>query len=278
MIFVRSLVEIKEFEACVALQKHTWGENFSDLLPVSVFIVLRRIGGIIVGAFQDQALVGFCVSYPGWEGDERVQWSDMAAVRADLRGQGVGFQLKQRQREIAREQECARIVWTYDPLESRNAWFNLARLGARVRSYEKCFYGELDGPLVGGVDSDRLIVDWDVRCTGPEAPEYHGEPIALSSAETPDGPSPRMPVFDLDAPRLWLEIPLDFQSVKAHDLRLAAIWRRHLREAMLHYLGRGWRVDGFCRVSLDDRERGMYRLAGVAEAALNKAGEPGSPA
>jgi predicted GNAT superfamily acetyltransferase len=148
---IRELTSTEEFEACLDLQRDGFGWSEVELMPTRFFVVSRHIGGLVLGAFEDDTLVGFLSAIPGLKSDMPYWHSHMLAVRHARRDSGIGFQLKQVQKERALKQGIRLIEWTFDPLASRNAYFNIEKLGVIVRRYYPEFYGE------GG---DRLIAEW----------------------------------------------------------------------------------------------------------------------
>jgi predicted GNAT superfamily acetyltransferase len=121
---------------------------------------LSSIGGLVLGAFDDDRLVGFSNSMPGFRDGAPYWHSQVLAVANDHWNSGVGFQLKLAQRDQARQRGIQRIEWTFDPLESKNAYFNLEKLGAVVRRYKVNYYGQIASTLHSGLDSDRVIAEW----------------------------------------------------------------------------------------------------------------------
>ncbi len=159
---IRPLETPAELRACLALQDATWGPGFSERVPYAVLWFTRRIGGVLLGAFDGAELVGFVFGVTGWRDGRPVHWSDMLAVRSDVRDRGIGLQLKAAQRQALLAAGVERAQWTFDPLESRNAYVNLARLGALAREYVRDVYGESDSPLHSLIGTDRLIADWPI--------------------------------------------------------------------------------------------------------------------
>lgn len=159
-IIVRKCSTIAEFNDCVALQKEVWNFSDVDLIPLRMFVVADKIGGQIIGSFDGEELVGFALSIPGSRGGHPYLHSHMLAVREKYRNAGLGKQMKLLQREdgIARGFEL--IEWTFDPLEIKNAFLNLERLGAIARRYNINQYGISSSPLQGGLPTDRLVAEW----------------------------------------------------------------------------------------------------------------------
>ena len=148
---VRELTTLEEFEACLELQREGFGWSDVDLMPYRFFIVSRHIGGLVLGAFENGRLVGFLSAIPGVREGIPYWHSHMLAVTGAHRDSGVGTSLKLAQKEHALQRGIHRIEWTFDPLMSRNAYFNIEKLGVIVRRYFPAFYGG---------DSDRLIAEW----------------------------------------------------------------------------------------------------------------------
>ncbi len=162
-VTIRALASSADFEQCLALQERTWGPDFTEAVPPSILRITERTGGTAGGAFDPEGrLVGFVFGLAGIEDGEPIHWSDMLAVRPERRGSGLGRRLKCWQRDRCLERGVTRMYWSYDPLESRNAWLNLGRLGAVAREYVPDMYGAGDSPLHSGIGTDRLIVTWEL--------------------------------------------------------------------------------------------------------------------
>ncbi|NIP80037.1 MAG: GNAT family N-acetyltransferase, partial [Gemmatimonadetes bacterium] len=146
--------------ACAALQEVIWGQSFADRVPPSMLLVAQETGGIASGAFDGDRLVGFVFGITGVRDGGPVHWSDMLAVHPSHRGRGLGVRLKLHQRERLLERGVETALWTFDPLESRNAHLNFRLLGGRSREYRRDVYGSSDSPLHAGIGTDRLIVEW----------------------------------------------------------------------------------------------------------------------
>jgi predicted GNAT superfamily acetyltransferase len=159
-IVIRKCRDLDEVAACVALQKEVWRFSDAELMPLRLFIVAEKIGGQVVGAFNNKKLVAFALAMPGMRGGHSYLHSQMLAVRAEYRNAGLGRKIKLFQREDALSHGFELIEWTFDPLEIKNAYLNIERLGAIARRYNVNQYGLTSSPLQGGLPSDRLVAEW----------------------------------------------------------------------------------------------------------------------
>jgi predicted GNAT superfamily acetyltransferase len=157
---IRRCEGLEELRACVALQKEVWSFTDADLVPLRMFVVAEKIGGQVMGAFEGGQMVGFALSLPGNRSGHPYLHSHMLAVRKDHRNSGLGRRLKLLQREDALARGIELIEWTFDPLEIKNAYLNIEKLGAIARRYNINQYGITSSPLQGGLPSDRLIAEW----------------------------------------------------------------------------------------------------------------------
>ena len=183
MIRIRECVGHEELEACVRLQVETWGYDPSDIIPRKAFLVMQKVGGQIIGAFDSslagvsperdapdadaKSLVAFAMSLPGVKSGEKdgaapraYLHSHMLAVKEAYRNRGLGAQLKLEQRREALARGIRHMEWTFDPLEIKNAWLNIHKLGVVVRTYRVDFYGVSSSRLQGGLPTDRLLAEW----------------------------------------------------------------------------------------------------------------------
>jgi predicted GNAT superfamily acetyltransferase len=159
-IEIRRCHGLEELRACVALQKEVWNFTDSELVPLRMFVVADKVGGQVMGAFVGTEMVGFALSVPGTRSGHIYLHSHMLAVRKDHRNGGLGRRLKLLQREDALARGIDLIEWTFDPLEIKNAYLNIEKLGAIARRYNINQYGITSSPLQGGLPSDRLIAEW----------------------------------------------------------------------------------------------------------------------
>jgi predicted GNAT superfamily acetyltransferase len=177
MIAIRNCAGFEELAACVELQIETWDYDKTEAIPSKSFLLAQKIGGQVLGAFDTErgggeagngakALVGFALSLPGVksvEGKaEAYLHSHMLAVREGYRNHGLGARMKRAQRREALSRGITRMEWTFDPLEIKNAYLNIHRLGAVVREYRVNFYGVSSSRLQGGLPTDRLLAEWEL--------------------------------------------------------------------------------------------------------------------
>jgi len=192
MIAVRACSGFEELDACIQLQVHTWGYDATDVLPRKAFLLAQKIGGQVIGAFDTEmedsppqggpdSLVGFAMAWPGIKSGNGAPrpylHSHMLAVRESYRNRGLGARLKLEQRREALSRGISTMEWTFDPLEIKNAFLNIHKLGATVSRYEVNFYGVSSSRLQGGLPTDRLVAEWRLDSARVEA-------LSASPAET----------------------------------------------------------------------------------------------
>jgi predicted GNAT superfamily acetyltransferase len=248
---IRPLVTLAERDACVELQRETWGRTFSDVVPASVLMIAERIGGVAAGAFaSDDRLVGFVFGLTGIEHGTLVHWSDMLAVRADARNCGVGRALKEYQRVQLLRRGVERMYWTYDPLVARNAHLNFDVLGARAVEYVVDMYGTTGSELHAGIGTDRFVVAWDLAAPRTRDGAERGADVTVEQR---------------------IEIPLDIHAVQLSDPAEAAAWRARTRPQFQRAMADGMTV---VRIDIDERARRAYYLLARSAA---RPPEPASP-
>jgi predicted GNAT superfamily acetyltransferase len=173
MIEIRELEEHADLAEAVRLQQQIWGFEDVDLLPLRLFVVATKIGGHVLGAFDGRRMVGFSLAIPGVKPGGASYWhSHMMGVTEGYRDQGIGRRLKLQQKQDALARGIRLIEWTFDPLELKNAHFNIERLGAVVRRYVLNQYGTTTSRLHGGLPTDRCVAEWHLD---QEIPRNHIE-------------------------------------------------------------------------------------------------------
>lgn len=162
-INIRTMEDAGEMSVCVELQQRIWGYAPIDTVPDQVFIVAKKTGGQVMTAFDGDAPVGFALAFAATREGLSYLHSHMVGVVEEYQNRGVGRLLKLAQREDALERGIHLIEWTFDPLQLKNAHFNIKRLGAIVRNYIPDLYGRTSSPLHAGLPTDRLVAEWWVR-------------------------------------------------------------------------------------------------------------------
>ncbi len=225
-MIVRRIDKIKEFEKCVEIQRKAWGfETDLDVVPVAIFVLAREFGGLVLGAFDGDEMVGFSLAFPLREEKEFVLHSHMTAVVPEYQGRGIGYMLKMKQREEARRLGYRTITWTYDPLQSRNAYFNLRKLGAEAVRFYPNFYGSLASETNRGFPTHRFLVEWSVEERKKQVPKPE---VFLDLAELPE----RLP----EADTLAVVIPCDIEAEKRRLGQGAMMYYDAEEKVFSHYI------------------------------------------
>src|SRR5580693_1942557 len=217
-IEVRHCETLAEYDECVKMELLTWGEHLT--VPAAIFVVAHHTGGQILAAFDRGKMVGFTMALAGMRGGKPFLHSHMTAVLPDYQNRGVGRSLKLFQRVDALKNGVPLVEWTFDPLELKNAHFNLNRLGAVVRRYIPNCYGITGSPLHAGLPTDRLVAEWWLD----------SERVKALIADTP------MPVRG-SAERL--PVPSTISEIKAADEPAALRIQTGLRGQFLRAFGNG---------------------------------------
>lgn len=165
-ITIRPCHAVHEFEEMVELEFRVWGFGERDVVPSQMYVVASKIGGQVLGAFAGERMVGFVLAYPGIRDGKPYLHSHMAAVLPEFRNLGIGRMLKLKQRDDALARGIPLIEWTFDPLQTRNAYFNICRLGVVSRRYLVDVYGSTSSPLHAGLPTDRLVAEWYLASDG----------------------------------------------------------------------------------------------------------------
>jgi predicted GNAT superfamily acetyltransferase len=264
MILIRNCTGFDELEACVQLQIETWGYDDSDVIPRKAFLVGQKIGGQVLGAFDTElpgagpegspeSLIGFAMSLPGVKtgaGEPRPYLhSHMLAVRETYRNRGLGAQLKLQQRVEALSRKLRLMEWTFDPLEIKNAYLNIHKLGAIVRCYHVNFYGVSSSRLQAGLPTDRLVAEWHLNSSHVQA--------SLGGNSRP--------TFKVEE---RISVPASIYAWKASDVnrgRAMAIQLEN-RSRFQESFARGLAVLGFSR---DAEGNGVFELGSPTQAEMD---------
>jgi predicted GNAT superfamily acetyltransferase len=230
-IVVRKCTTLPEFEACVALQREVWGEKDLEIAPVSEFIVASETGGQVLGAFDGSRLVGYTLALIGYRDGVIYIHSHHTGVHHDYRDRGVGRKLKLFQRDEALSRDIRSVRWTFDPLELRNAHFNLNRLGAIARVFKPNLYGITTSPLHRGLATDRLLAEWhlDSRRVVAAINNLVTEPTAQESGYS-------------EAARIAL--PVELEQWKQADVDAVKKTQDRIRDEFMNWFNRGYAAVG----------------------------------
>jgi predicted GNAT superfamily acetyltransferase len=260
---IRLLDTAEEMAAVESLQSLVWDAADLDVVPKDMLLAVIHNGGLAIGAFAGEVLIGAVFGFPGFyqtpDGPRLKHHSHLLAVHPDWRTEGIGFALKRAQWQMVRKQGIDRVTWTYDPLMSRNAHLNISRLGAVCNTYVRLAYGQMLDGLNAGLDSDRFQVDWwlntrrvERRLSRRSRPpltleHYRAAEATLLEADRPGEPTPRPPaqIPPLTGTLLLLEIPHDLLALKAANLSLAQGWRSFTREVFENAFEAGYLVTDF---------------------------------
>lgn len=252
-IEIRTLRSNEDCQAAADFQREIWGTDYVDIVPGTLLHVVDYVGGLAAGAFEKSGeLVGFVFGMNGIRDGDLVHWSHMLGVRESARNSGLGRMLKEYQRTTLRDIGVKRIYWTFDPLMSKNAYFNINRLGAEIVEYVPDMYGRTSSPLHLGLPTDRLIA-----CL-PTSPR-EGVPRAVPDARTPVLTAfPKLDdhtvsVRDHAPETALIEIPPDILDVLARSPGTAQTWRLAVRDHFQWALAHGYTVTGVHRDAAANR-------------------------
>lgn len=227
---VRHCHGLEEFESCVGLQRQVWAGADIDVVPLPLFVVAAETGGQVLGAFAGAKMIGFTMAVAGVRKEKPFLHSHMTAVLEGFRDRGVGRQLKlfQRQDGLARGIEL--VEWTFDPLETKNAHFNLMRLGAIARRYLPNCYGITSSPLHGGLPTDRLLAEWHLR--SPHVERILGGAKAAVPAES-----------------VRVRVPGEVAALREKDSAGVARIQTEVREQFQRWFGQGYAATALQRAA-----------------------------
>ena len=236
---IRRLTQVREFEQVVELQRSIWQMNDLEIQPADTFVVAEKIGGETLGAFDEQNMLGFCLALPAIkENGATFLHSHMLGVLPECANQGIGRALKVQQRRNALSRGFQLMEWTFDPLQVKNAFFNIERLGALVRRSYRNLYGQTSNALDAGLPTDRCVAEWWL-----ESPRVGR---ALNYQTTLD----RNVVSRI-------EVPPDIQQLRTMDLTAA----RRLQEEIMHKLSESF-ADGLALIGVEITPRAAQYLIG----------------
>jgi predicted GNAT superfamily acetyltransferase len=254
---IRDFENPSDYEACAQLQVEVWGFSAADAVPPLHLIAMHHYGGILVGAFEGDRMVGFVCGFSGWDKGRVFHHSHMLGVLPEHRGSGIGEALKWAQRERVLAQGIELVNWTFDPLQAVNANLNVNRLAALVGKYRVNIYGESKSKLHGSIPTDRFEAEWilsservtrALRGELPDWPLWEQLPRANATSTAKSGfRVSEEPDVGIDEEKILAEIPDSINRIMAKDMELALDWRLKTRALFGAYFERGYVVKGFHR-------------------------------
>jgi predicted GNAT superfamily acetyltransferase len=251
VIVFRDIEQLSEMREVERLQKTIWSVEDLDILPALAMRPLIEVGGILIGAFDSDRMVGFVFGFPGHHNGENIIHSDMLGVLPEYRSFSLGYRLKLAQREHALAMGIETITWTFDPLRARNARLNFARLGVTADRYEIDYYGETSSAL-HRLGTDRLWVTWSLNSERVVERTQQNQPARESfSAENNalilSKGNQQEPLLDiiLDRDVVLIEIPTDFDQILKGEPMVAQQWRLATRDAFTRALSASYVVRDF---------------------------------
>jgi len=278
MITIKILDTPEEMVQVEDLQRLVWPDCETDVIPGHLLVTAAHNGGLVLGAYADETLVGLLFGFPGLyytpDGPRPKHCSHQMGVHPDARDAGIGYALKRAQWQLVRKQGLDRITWTYDPLLSRNGHLNIGRLGAICNTYLRQVYGEMRDGLNVGLASDRFQVDWWVNTRRVKGCLSSSPRPALTLIECEAAQCQNLyainfldglarPSGTLAKPArnlLMAEIPADFLQLKAADFELARDWRLFTREVFETCFAAGYIVTDFVYDTIGGHPRSFYLL------------------
>ena len=268
---IRPLTTVAEFRACEAMQQQVWAmPDDLEVVPLHLLITVQRNGGLLLGAFDGDDLVGFVFGFPGVSSNGKLKHcSHLMGVASSYQSRGVGYKLKLAQREFVLDQGIDLITWTYDPLESRNAYLNIHKLGCVCRTYARDYYGPLTDGLGAGLPSDRFQVEWWIaservrQCLAGDSVRRLADPIVQVNVTARTAKGCLVPgaiSLNENARTIRFEIPADHQALKAAAPALALEWRLAVRRISEAYFAAGYAVTDFYHHRTHEGGRSYYIL------------------
>lgn len=268
-IVIRDVSGQAEIRAVEELQKEVWGIPDLDVVPTTQLVAAQAAGGILLGAFDGETLAGFAYGFPGYEHGQTTHHSHMLAVKPGFRNYHLGQKLKLAQRERVLAQGINTMTWTFDPLQSPNAYFNFSKLGVISDRYFVNFYGEDSASFLHRNGTDRLWVTWRLssrrvseRIGGISnaAPEIKSV-VPLVQIEKDNSPGQNDSTDDLSDESVLIEIPADINELERQSSELALAWRVATRAAFTKAIASGYLVENFYRLNRGGRQISTYYLS-----------------
>ncbi|HEV3026840.1 MAG TPA: acetyltransferase [Planctomycetota bacterium] len=266
---IRKLATASEYLEAERLQRTVWNFPEREIIPLNELVVMQKHGGHVFGAFDGKVMAAFCFGMPAYRDGKAYHYSRMLGVLPGRQDSGIGYAMKLKQREYVLKQGLDLVVWTFDPLQSRNAYLNIEKLGCVIREYLVNLYPTSGSKFNEGMESDRFTAEWWIASrrvrdsiAGKRRNHALEECVPAIRTVVTDG-GWREPV-DVEIRsrqrRLSIEIPDDIDALKKDDLALAQRWREATRKAFLAAFKKGYVAHGFVGIPEVGRRRSFYLL------------------
>jgi predicted GNAT superfamily acetyltransferase len=282
----RKLEKPEEFRQVLEVHRAVWGD---EGVPSALQRALQDNGGLVLGAFVDIYLAGFAISFLGWDGTTLYHHSHITAVRPEYQNHHLGFRLKAYQRDEVLKLGLSEVRWTFDPLQSRNAWLNVRRLGGRPDRYLVHYYGQMADTLNRDMETDRLRLRWEIATPRVEerlgglfpTPEENvarwKRSVGIVETEVGDqGLRRPTAVVEPSGEAAHLEIPFDLETVRQHEPTTLRQWRHAVRDGFRAAFDMGYQVEDFVVITTDHERRSFYFLSPAPKESAGS-GAPAAP-
>jgi predicted GNAT superfamily acetyltransferase len=268
-IVIEDIESLEDMRIVEDLQKEIWSVHDRDIVPLTQLVAARHAGGQLIGARDGQTLIGFVYGFVGLEHDRTIHHSHMLAVRPAYRNGDVGYKLKLAQRERVLAQGITRITWTFDPLQSSNAYFNFRKLGVGSDTYKINFYGPETSSVLHRLGTDRLWVTWLLDSDRVQqrleeksvCHEIDSQATPLVAVDAEGWPRELALKTALAGAYAFIEIPSDINSMQQQNAKQAVRWREVTRHGFTEAFAAGFHVSDFFRQSRSGQSVGVYLLS-----------------
>jgi len=265
---IRKLATAEEYLEAEHLQRTVWNFPDREVIPLNELVVLQKHGGHVFGAFDGKVMAAFCFGLPAYRDGKTYHYSRMLGVLPGRQDSGLGYAMKLKQREYVLKQGLDLVAWTFDPLQSRNAYLNIEKLGCVIHEYMVNLYPVSGSKFNEGLESDRFTAEWWIatkrvrdsiagRKRKYELADYEA---AVETRVNEAGWREPAAAGRLRGKRISVEIPDDIDALKKDDLPLAQRWRKATRDAFTSAFKKSYIVHGFLSIPEIGRRRSFYLL------------------
>ncbi|MCG3226165.1 MAG: GNAT family N-acetyltransferase [Candidatus Heimdallarchaeota archaeon] len=253
----KEMLDFSEYDILEDLQEDAWGMPARELVPKRLIYATLKSGGVVIGAYKNNEIIGYCW---GWVGNKDPYglfiYSHHNAVRQEYQNQGIGLQLKLAQRDWALKHNYHLINWTFDPLQSKNCYLNLHKLGVECSTYKRNYWGEMVDILNKGIDTDRFYSNWYIRSKHVEKRiqgkiENFSELLLESNCKvfetqiTNNKITVKKTHLEINSQFVFIEIPSNFNELMKEDKESLIQWRKETRTAFETYFNKGYKAIDF---------------------------------